>query len=115
MAAALPGWQVARYIDRTNIADGDQPIFSHEPRRLLVQMPTSGIGNLGVLQAEIDADLSGTAVSVFLDFALQAEIPAPASVGGKAPSLDLAFDRAAQPDAIRPPQAFDYPHLDGGN
>src|SRR5215469_6480009 len=44
-------------------------------------------------------------LSVFLDqFALQAEIPAPASVGGKAPGLDLASDRAAQPNKITPPK-----------
>jgi hypothetical protein len=143
VAAAFIGRQVARYIERANIAGGDQPILWHEPRRLLVQMVSSDIGNLGVdrshallvawppcfnqralvlavmpqvpvekkrrerLQAEIDADLSGTAVSVFLDFALQAEIPAPASAGGKAPGLDLAFDRAAQSDAITPPKVGD--------
>src|SRR5215469_14343480 len=47
VAAALLGWQVARYIDKTNITEGDQPILSHEPRRLFVQMASSGIGNLG--------------------------------------------------------------------
>ena len=46
MAAALPGRQVTRYVERTSLADGDQPILSHEPRRLLVQMTSSGMAIL---------------------------------------------------------------------
>jgi hypothetical protein len=80
------------------LRDGERPLVSAINAGCL-DLFTRGKGRQR-LEAEVDADLASPMFPVFGDLDLQIEVPATASVLGKATAADLTRDRTAEPEPV---------------